>query len=68
MSTRRHPRKKNIPKIRRILEGHTVKLQGHDTLGTVVGRTGEKSGTVLVKWEGRSKVLMHTSRFLERIV
>ena len=65
---KRHPRRKNIPKIRRILEGHTVKLQGHDTLGTVVGRTSEKSGTVFVKWKGRNKPLMHTSRFLRRII
>jgi len=65
---KRHPRRKNIPKIRRILEGHTVKIQGHETLGTVVGRTGEKSGTVFVKWEGRDKPLMHTSRFLRRVV
>lgn len=65
---KQHPKRKNLPRVRRLHEGHTVKLQGHNKLGKVVGSTGEKSGTVLVKWEGRSKVLMHTSRFLERIV
>ena len=63
-----HPRLRNIPKVRRLHEGHTVKLQGHDTHGKVVGGTSENSGTVLVRWEGRSKVLMHTSRFLVRVV
>ena len=63
-----HPRRKKLPKLRRLHEGHTVKLQGHDTLGRVVGSTSEKSGTVFVKWKGRDKPLMHTSRFLIRII
>lgn len=65
---KQHPRRKKLPKLQRLHEGHTVRLQGHDTLGRVVGSTGEKSGTVFVKWEGRDKTLMHTSRFLRRVV